>query len=192
MTGVDKIQEIRMLKYQNGLSIREIAKRAEVSTKTVQKILKSNQTKFTYHRKNSSKPATDKVRQTIESWLREDLGVKKKYRRKATRIYELLKKEHGYTGSYESIARCVKELKPIIKPEQTEVYIPLIFDPGEAFQFDWGEVWAYIGKTLSRLQLAVIVLCHSRHCYLRVYPCQKQELMLDAHRRAFEHFGGHA
>ncbi len=190
MTGVDKIQEIRILKYHNGLSIREIGRRANVSTRTVQKILKGNKTKFTYHRQYPPHPATGKVRDIIEKWLREDLGVKKKYRRRATRIYELLKVEHGYTGSYESIARCVKDIKPRIKPEKVEVYIPLSFEPAEAFQFDWGEVWAFIGKPLVKLQLAVMILCHSRHFYARVYPCQKQELMLDAHRQAFEYFGG--
>ena len=49
---------------------------------------------------------------------------------------------------------------------------------------------AYIAGKLTTINFAVIQLCYSRHFYARAYLCQKQELMLDAHRKAFEQFGG--
>ena len=152
--------------------------------------MRSQETKFSYRRREQPQPVTGKIRETIEGWLREDLDQKPKYRRTAWRMYEILKYEHGYSGGYGSVAKCVRELKFKVKAKQREVYIPLTYGPGEAFQFDWADMQVYIGDELVSVQLALVTLCHSRRCYLRAYPCQKQELMLDAHRRAFEHFGG--
>ena len=190
MTRVDKIKEVRYLKYVKGLPIKEIVRQTHLSRNTVRKILRSQQTKFTYRRTHQHYPITGQIRDKIETWLKEDLNQKSKYRRTAWRMHEILKYEHGYTGSYRSIAKCVEELNPKIKSKNQEVFIPLSYSAGEAFQFDWAEVAAYIGKDLVTFQLAVITLCHSRRFYPRAYPCQKQELMLDAHRRAFEHFDG--
>ena len=33
-------------------------------------------------------------------------------------------------------------------------YVPLVFQPGEAVQFDWSEDWAVIGGKRTKLQLA--------------------------------------
>lgn len=97
--------------------------------------------------------------------VKEDLSQKPKYRRTAQRMYEILKYEHGYMGSYGSVARCIRELKPRLKLEAPEVYIPLSYSAGEAFQFDWADVVAYIGNELVTFQLAVMTLCHSRRFY---------------------------
>lgn len=120
----------------------------------------------------------------------EDKPKRKKNKRTAKRIYDILKNEYGYVGSYESIANIVRKLKEKQKELKKEGYIPLIFNPGEAFQFDWGEVEAYVAGKLMKLNLAVVVLCYSRIFFACVYPCQKQEFMLDAHQRAFKYFGG--
>ena len=73
MTGVDKIKEVRQLKHINGLSIREISRRTNLSRNTVRKILRSNQTKFTYHREVVNQPAREPIREIVEQWFKEDL-----------------------------------------------------------------------------------------------------------------------
>ncbi len=98
-------------------------------------------------------------------WLKEDFTKRKKNRRTAKRIFEILNNDFQYEGSYESIARFVKILKKELKHPNPEGFIPLTFEPGEAFQFDWGEVEAIIDNKLKKLNLAVIVLCHSRYFY---------------------------
>ena len=158
------------MKFVKGLPIKEIVRRTRLSRNTVRKILRSQETKFTYQRIQWPQPVTGEIRNKIEAWLEEDLSQKPKYRRTAWRMYEILKYEHGYKGSYESVAKYVKEIKPRIKPGSREVYIPLSYSPGEAFQFDWGDVLAYIGDELVTLQLSVTTLCHSRRFYARVYP----------------------
>jgi transposase len=156
MTGVDKIKEVRLLKYVNGLPIKEIVRRTKLARNTVRKILRSNNTEFTYQRNEQNRPVTGQIYETIEMWLEEDSSKPKKYRRTAWRMYEILKYEHGYDGSYESVAGCVRKAKKSLKLNKPKAYIPLSFSPGDAFQFDWGEIMVYIGKDLVTLQLAVI------------------------------------
>lgn len=189
MTGVDKIAEVRYLKRVKGLSIKEIVRRVKLARNTVRKILRSQKTQFEYNREED-RPISEKIKTLVEQWVTEDQLVKKKNRRTANRMYDILTNELEYEASYRTVARAVQEAKEKLKIESKEAYIPLEFEPGDAFQFDWGEVTAYIGKQLVVLQLGVVELCYSRYFYARCYPCQKQELMLDIQRRAFEHFGG--
>lgn len=190
MTRVDKIKEVRELKYINGFSIREICRRAKLSRNTVRKILRRDATKLTYSRQNNPQPIRGSIKELIETWVSEDQDVRRKQRRKALRMYEILKDAHGYKGSYETVARCYRQAKQNLNSQQAEAYIPLEFGPGEAYQFDWSPILAYIGGELVELQLGVTTLCHSRYFFARAYPCQKQELMLDLHTRAFGFFGG--
>ena len=159
MTRVDKIREVRYLRFVEGMSIREICRRVQLARNTVKRIIRSDQTEFTYQRTNVFQPVTGGIRDTVREWIKEDLTKKKKLRRTATRIFDILRSEHGYTGSYVTISKMVGKMRHDEKEPYKEAYIPLIFSPGEAFQFDWGEVSAYINGELVNLQLAVVVLC---------------------------------
>jgi hypothetical protein len=68
--------------------------------------------------------------------------------------------------------------------------VPLVFQPGEAIQFDWSEDWAVVGGERCKLQVAHIKLSHSRAFLLRAYPLQTHEMLFDAHWHAFRVFGG--
>ena len=47
----------------------------------------------------------------------------------------------------------------------------MVFQPGEAFQFDWSEDWAILGGVRTKLQVAHFKLSHSRAFTLRAYLC---------------------
>lgn len=68
--------------------------------------------------------------------------------------------------------------------------MPLHFDPGDAFQFDWSEDFAVPGGEGTKLQMAHIKLSHSRAFLLRAYPLQTHEMLFDAHWHGFRVFGG--
>ena len=70
------------------------------------------------------------------------------------------------------------------------VFVPLAFQPGEAFQFDWSEDWAIVAGERTRLQVAHFKLSHSRAFILRAYPLQTHEMLFDAHLHAFRVLGG--
>ena len=68
--------------------------------------------------------------------------------------------------------------------------MPLVFLPGEAFQFDGSEDWAILAGERVKLQVAHIKLCYSRAFILRAYPQQTHEMLFDAHNHAFRVLGG--
>jgi transposase len=189
MMSIKQISDVRKLQ-QAGLPIKEITRRTGVSRNTVRKILRSKETKFIYQREPETRPAQDSVKETIKGWLKEDLLERRKYRRTAKRMYDILFCEYGYKGSYASIRRCVRALKSEIQRQSAEIFIPLTFAPGSASQFDWGEVIVIVAGKPLILSLGAMELCYSRYFYARVYQSQKQELFFDIHRRAFEYFGG--
>ena len=69
-------------------------------------------------------------------------------------------------------------------------FVPLSFAPGEAYQFDWShEVVVLDGATVT-VKVAHVRLCHSRMLFVRAYPRETQEMVFDAHDRAFAFFKG--
>ena len=100
----------------------------------------------------------------------------------------------GYDGSYERVsafARAWREDRH--RAQQTTgrgTYVPLVFQPGDAFQFDWSEDWATVGGERIKLQVAHTKLSHSRVFLVRAYPLQTHEMLFDAHWHAFRVFGG--
>jgi len=64
------------------------------------------------------------------------------------------------------------------------------FAPGEAFQFDWShETITFQGLPLM-VKAAHMKLLHSRMPFVRVYFRETQELVFDAHDKAFAFYGG--
>ena len=68
--------------------------------------------------------------------------------------------------------------------------MPLIFDPGEAYQFDWSYEYAVLSGTTTRVKAAHMRLCHSRMQLVQIFPRESQEMVFEAHERAFRFFGG--
>ena len=68
--------------------------------------------------------------------------------------------------------------------------MPLIFDPGEACQFDWSREYAVLSGTAARVKAAHMRLCHSRMQLVQIFPRESQEMVFEAHGRAFRFFGG--
>ena len=56
-------------------------------------------------------------------------------------------------------------------------FVPLVFAPGEAFQFDWSEDWAVIGGERMKLKVAQCKLAHSRAFTPRAYRQETHEML---------------
>ena len=69
-------------------------------------------------------------------------------------------------------------------------FVPLSFAPGEAYQFDWSHEVVLINGTTVTVKVAHVRLCHSRMLFVRAYPRETQEMVFDAHDRAFAFFKG--
>jgi transposase len=93
----------------------------------------------------------------------------------------------GFDGSCGRVAAFAPEWREDRQREQQTVgrgaFVPLAFQSGGAFQFDWSEDWAIIGGGRVKLQPAHIKLSYSR-------ACKPTRCCFDAHYRAFRVFGG--
>jgi transposase len=96
----------------------------------------------------------------------------------------------GYCGGYDSVRRYVKRWRRQQQHMAAQVFIPLRFDPAEAFQFDWSHESVQIDGMPVKAKAAHLRLCHSRMFLVVAYPRETQEMVFDAHMRAFEFFGG--
>ena len=80
----------------------------------------------------------------------------------------------GYEGSYNRVAAFARAWKADRQRDaQTSgrgTFVPLVFQPGEAFQFDWSEDWAMIAGKQTKLQAAHTKLSHSKDFIVRFCP----------------------
>ncbi len=105
------------------------------------------------------------------------------------RIYEELR-ALGYAGSYDAVRRYAKGWARERGAATAEAYVPLSFEPGEAYQFGWSHEIVLINGTTVTVKVAQVRLCHSRMMFVRAYPRETQERVFDAHDRAFAFFKG--
>ena len=105
------------------------------------------------------------------------------------RIYEAIR-EMGYGGSYSAVRRYGVSWAKKRGQAAAAAYIPLSFAPGEAYQFDWSHEIVIINGATVTIKLAHVRLCHSRMMFVRAYLHETQEMVFDAHVRAFSFFKG--
>jgi transposase len=71
-----------------------------------------------------------------------------------------------------------------------KAYVPLRFELGEAFQFDWSEERLVINGVWRKILASHLKLCASRAFVVLAYPTQSHEMLFDAHTRSFSALGG--
>ncbi len=184
------LAKIRRMHIRDKLSIREIARRTNLSRNTVRKWLKEGQMSEPQYPKRQGKSLVDPYVDQINRWLVADSHKAKRDRRTAKAMYKMLK-EQGYAGSYVRLVVRVRQLRQeILESPNRVAYVPLAFKHGEAFQFDWSCEYAWVGGLRRRLEVAHCKLASSRAFWLTAYPMQSHEMLFDAHTRAFTAFGG--
>ena len=186
---METIRKIRLVARDGKKSIRQIARDFNLSRNTVRKVLRSDKTRFEYHRGSVHRPKLGAYVERLTELLKGDQSLPVKERRTAQGFYETLQAE-GYRGAYDSVRRFVKAWRAEHQQTSDEAYIPLIFDPGEAFQFDWSHEKVLLAGAMTEVKVAHVRLCHSRLFLAVAYLRESQEMVFDAHRTAFEFFGG--
>ncbi len=104
-------------------------------------------------------------------------------------IFQRLRDDHGFSGSYSSVRRYVHRLRP---PEP-RVVVRVQTAPGEEAQVDFGPVGKLVDPATDRLRPAyafVATLSYSRHQYAELVFDQKVATWIALHRRAFKSWGG--
>jgi transposase len=189
MLIVETIAKIRRAYFAQEKPIRAICREYRVSRKVVRKVIRSQATEFRYKRDRQPLPRIDPWRKQLDDLLLANEGKSRRERLTLIRIFEELR-GLGYQGSYDAVRRYARKWRAARGAATAQAYVPLSFAPGEASQFDWSHEVVLLGGATVTVKVAHVRLCHSRMLFVRAYPRESQEMVFDAHARAFAFFKG--
>ncbi len=187
---MDMIGKIRRLHARDKLSEREIARKTGLSRNTVSKWLRAPVSEAPKYRREPRPNKLSAFEGTLKQALTADARRPKHERRTARALHAQIKAT-GYAGGYSAVTDFVRAWRQGEgQAVNVKAYVPLTFELGEAFQFDWSEEGLVVGGIYYRVQLAHLKLCASRAFWLVAYPSQGHEMLFDAHTRSFAALGG--
>jgi transposase len=189
MLIVETIAKVRRAYFSDGKSIKAICRELRLSRKVVRKVIRSGETSFSYERAVQPRPKLGQWTTALDELLEANAAKPAREQLTLIRLFEDLR-GRGYGGGYDAIRRYARRWAKERGESTAAAYVPLFFAPGEAFQFDWShEVVVLNGVTIT-VKVAHVRLCHSRMPIVRAYPRETQEMVFDAHDRAFAFFRG--
>ncbi len=185
MKPVELYARVRYACRIEGLSQREAARRFGIDPRTVAKMLTFSAPPGYRRTKPPVRPKLDAFTAIIDGMLEGDRSAPAKQRHTAKRIFDRLRAEHGFTGSYTIVKDYVRERRARVR----EVFVPLSHPPGHA-QADFGEAEAVVGGVRQKVHVFCLDLPHSDACFVKAYPAERSEAFCDGHNAAFSFLGG--
>ena len=189
MLVVETIARIRREHFVKGKTIREIARDLGISRNTVRRVLRSGETSFEYEREVQPRPKLGRWRTELDDLLAGNAAKPAREQLTLIRIFEELR-GRGYDGGYDAVRRYARRWAKERGQSTAAAYVPLSFAPGEAYQFDWSHEIVLMNRMPVTVKVAHLRLCHSRMPFVRAYPRESQEMVFEAHARAFEFYRG--
>src|SRR6202045_3647894 len=189
MLIVETIARIRREHFIKGKTIKEIAGDLKGAGNTVRKGLRSGETSFEYEREVQPRPKLGRWAADLDGLLASNVAKSAREQLTLIRIFEELH-GRGYDGGYDAVGRYARRWSKERGASTASAYVPLSFAPGEAYQFDWSHEVVLLSGATVIVKAAHVRLCHSRMLFVRAYPRETQEMVFDAHDRAFALFKG--
>jgi len=172
--------EINFFKQQ-GFSQRAIARKTGKHRKTVKRYAENPELLGQGRAKVDRPSILDGFRPTVEGWLNDDNDLQ------ATNILDNIRKM-GYSGGYTIVKELVREIK---QDNNRIAYIRFETEPGRQAQVDFGDYTVVEADgSESKIYLFSMILGYSRGPYCEFLKRCDMTSFLDAHQRAFAHFGG--
>ena len=185
------LSKLRRLVLRDSVSVRQAAKRLNISRNTARRYLAQPEMAEPRYAKRQIAPGLlDPYKEQLTQWLKADAHRSKRERRTIDAHFQAIR-AMGYSGGKTQVYTFCRQYKQ----EQSQApigvgFVPLHFELGEAFQFDWSTEYLAIGGLRRRLEVAHVKLAASRAYVLLAYYAQAHEMLFDAHARAFAAFGG--
>ena len=189
MKGVDTIARIRREFFVRGKSIKQIVRELHVSRNTVRKVLRSGETEFSYEREVQPLPRLGRFQAELDRLLAANEAKRSRERLTLIRIFETYG-ARVTTAATMRFGAMRGTGSGNDHPCRHAAFVPLSFAPGEAYQFDWSHEVVLLNGVTVIVKVAHVRLCHSRMMFVRAYPRESQEMVFDAHDRAFAFFKG--
>jgi transposase len=187
---MDMIGKVKRMHFRDHLSFSDIARRTGLSRNTVKKWVKAPAEVEPRYRREAAAGKLNAFHEALVQMLRADARRAKHERRTARALHAEIKVQ-GYEGGYSRLTDFIRAWRQGEgQGAATKAFVPLAFELGEAFQFDWSEEGLVIGGVYRRMQVSHLKLCSSRAFWLVAYPSQGHEMLFDAHTRSFAALGG--
>jgi transposase len=184
MLRMDQVYVIRHKVLVEKRSVRSVARELGVSRNTVRRYVEGAQPCVRAPVARSS-PVKEALWPRVEAILTEaPKWTGGKQRLTSVRLHELLLAEGHHIGE-----RTVREMVAEWKRRRAEVFVPLVYKPGDLGEVDFFEVLVDVGGARRKAWMFVMRLMYSGRDFAWLYPRQDQVAFLDGHVRAFEHFG---
>ena len=172
------------LACREGMSERAAARHFGVSRESVRKMLRFSVAPGYRRTVRVRRPKLDGFTELIDQWLEEDRTQPRKQRHTAKRVFDRLRAEYAFSGSYTIVKDYVREHRR----RRRELFVPRAHPPGHA-QADFGEAVVVIGGVEQKAHFFAFDLPHSDACYVRMYRAATPEAWVDGHQHAFRFFG---
>ena len=187
MYCVELYAAVRLAVVEEGLSHREAGRRFGIDRRTVKKMLSYSAPPGYRRTKPARRPKLEGFTGIVDAILEADRApdVPRKQRHTAHRIFERLRDEHGFTGSYTIVKDYVRSQRQSVR----EAFVPLHHPPGHA-QVDFGEAVVEIGGIREKIAFFCLILPHSDVWFVKAYSKETMEAFLDGHVSAFALQGG--
>jgi transposase len=182
-------EQIRRAQAREGLSVRALARRFGVHRRDVRLAL-SSPVPPARRVPERVAPALEPWKPIIEGWLAADATAPRKQRHTARRVWQRLVDEHGAQVGESTVRRYVAEVRRRSEVPLVEVMVPQHHPLGDEAETDFGTVRAIVAGVPLDVSLFVMRLSASGKGFARAYLNEAQEVFLDGHVRAFDHFGG--
>lgn len=173
----------------HGKNISELARETGYSRNTIKKAIRGEPWGY-QERSHQPFPALGDYMVIIDNWLKSDKDKPKKQRHTAHRIYNRLVDEHSYKGGESTVRRYVRLGKMTFGIDTPRVFIPCNPEVGQEAEVDWGTAMAIVAGEEVRLKYFCMRSKYSGKHFVRYYPCERQQVFLDAHIHAFSFYGG--
>jgi transposase len=182
MVGQERWEQIRRMFFEDKVAIAEIARRLSLDRKTVRRCLRGKE-----WQRYTRAPKEETLLTAHADFLRERAA---QVRYSAQILFQELRRQRGYTGSYETVKRFVAPLRELqLTAEATQMRFET--PPGQQSQIDWGQTQVPFRSGRRTVHFFVLTLGYSRRGFYWPSADERMPQFLDAHERAFEHFGGH-
>ena len=189
MITMEMLGKIRRMHLRDKLSLHEIAKRTGLSRNTLRRWLRAPEAvQVPVYSRPQALGKLAAFTQELEQALQADGHRSKQNRRTAKALFAQIQ-AGGYAGGYSAVTDFTRAWRGSAG-KAPHAFVPLSFELGEAFQFDWSEEGLVVGGIYYRLQVSHLKLCASRAFWLVAYPSQGHEMLFDAHTRSFAALGG--
>ena len=173
MLVVETIARIRRDHLVRGVPIKKIARDLRVSKNTVRKVVRGDETSYSYERKIQPMPKLGPWVDELERQLEANEKKARRDRLSLLRVHEDLA-ALGYGGGYDAVRRYARTWRRrwrLLSPSQG--FVPLSFDPGEAYQFDWSHEYARLSGVTTKVKAAHMRLCLQPHAAGSDFPARE-------------------